>query len=310
VRFISPAVDIRFQARAGLRARKGCDIDPVTNKKGGVDLRAPAAFDWSELVEGRPFCLAEAMPFHVYMLRCRDGTLYVGHADDLDMRLAEHEAGTFGDYTGRKLPVTLVWTEEFPTLRETLAAERRIKGWSRVKKMALIRRDCRTFALLRHPATSSGAIGNIEVHVRRTGDILRLTYALTGQTRHIRIPAPAPPERRDGLWRTTCFEAFLGHPGGSYSEYNFSPSGEWAAYSFSGYRAGMAPLDVAPPAIGAEAAEDRLGVHVSLSTPPSCRLALAAVIEEADGTISYWALAHPAAKPDFHHPDSFVHEIR
>jgi predicted GIY-YIG superfamily endonuclease len=81
------------------------------------------------------------MPFWVYMLQCRDRTLYVGHAEDLDVRLAQHQDGTYQGYTTRKRPVTLVWSEAFPTRYEALAAERQIKGWSKDKKLALIRGD-------------------------------------------------------------------------------------------------------------------------------------------------------------------------
>ena len=79
------------------------------------------------------------MSFWVYMLRCADGRYYTGHTDDLDRRMAEHEHGGFCDYTSRRLPVTLVWKEAFQTRIEALEAERRVGGWSRAKKEALIR---------------------------------------------------------------------------------------------------------------------------------------------------------------------------
>lgn len=81
------------------------------------------------------------MPFHAYLLRCADGSYYAGHTDDLDLRIAQHNAGTLGDYTARRRPVTLVWSDSFPTRDEAFAAERRIKGWSRAKKEALIAGD-------------------------------------------------------------------------------------------------------------------------------------------------------------------------
>jgi putative endonuclease len=81
------------------------------------------------------------MAFFAYMLRCSDGSFYTGHTDDLELRLAHHVAGTFGGYTATRRPVELVWSENFPTRIEALAAERRIKGWSRAKKQALIRGD-------------------------------------------------------------------------------------------------------------------------------------------------------------------------
>jgi predicted GIY-YIG superfamily endonuclease len=81
------------------------------------------------------------MTFWVYMLHCHGGSFYVGHTDDLDRRIAQHEHGAIPGYTADRLPVTLVWSQEFPTRIEALEAERRIKGWSRAKKLALIRGD-------------------------------------------------------------------------------------------------------------------------------------------------------------------------
>lgn len=75
------------------------------------------------------------------MLHCNAGRFYVGHADDLDRRIAEHMNGALPGFTRGYLPVKLVWSEVFPSRYEALAAERQIKGWSRSKKMALIRGD-------------------------------------------------------------------------------------------------------------------------------------------------------------------------
>ena len=79
------------------------------------------------------------MSFWAYMLHCADRSFYPGHTDDIENRMAEHRHGRFRGYTSTRLPVTLVWSQEFPTRYEALAAERRIKGWSRAKKLALIR---------------------------------------------------------------------------------------------------------------------------------------------------------------------------
>jgi putative endonuclease len=79
--------------------------------------------------------------FWCYMLHCRGGYLYVGHTDDLDRRMTEHETGALPGFTRDHLPVKLVWAEEFPTRYEAKEAERRIKGWRREKKLALIRGD-------------------------------------------------------------------------------------------------------------------------------------------------------------------------
>jgi hypothetical protein len=118
------------------------------------------------------------------------------------------------------------------------------------------------------------------------------------------------PGRADELWRTTCFEAFLRKSGSEpYREWNFAPSEDWAAYDFSAYREGMAEADIAkPPYIRME---DNLtwwalGATIAIPADASWELGLSAVLEEKDGTKSYWALAHPGEKPDFHAPGCFA----
>jgi putative endonuclease len=86
------------------------------------------------------------MGFWTYMLHCVDRTFYVGHTDDLDARIGAHQSGLTPGYTSTRLPVTLVWSDEFPSRYEALAAERQIKGWGRAKKLALIRGDWKTIS--------------------------------------------------------------------------------------------------------------------------------------------------------------------
>lgn len=81
------------------------------------------------------------MSFWVYILKCSDGSYYTGHTDDLEKRIAEHENNIFPCYTSTRLPIELVFVEEFKTREDALTQERQIKGWSRKKKEALIRRD-------------------------------------------------------------------------------------------------------------------------------------------------------------------------
>jgi predicted GIY-YIG superfamily endonuclease len=81
------------------------------------------------------------MSFYVYMLECADGSIYTGHTDDLEARLAAHHQGTFKGYTSRRRPVRLIFQEQFRTRDEAFAAERQIKGWCRAKKLALARGD-------------------------------------------------------------------------------------------------------------------------------------------------------------------------
>ena len=88
------------------------------------------------------------MSFHAYMLRCSDGSYYVGHTDDLDVRMATHQSGLLPGYTRSRRPVQLVWQQDFPDRDQAFAAERQIKGWSRAKKEALIRGDWEAVQLL------------------------------------------------------------------------------------------------------------------------------------------------------------------
>ena len=100
------------------------------------------------------------MSFWAYMLHCRGGAFYTGHTDNLPYRIAQHELGTIPGFTADKLPVTLVWSQEFSTRIEALEAERRIKGWSWAKKLALIRGVLDSIPSLAKgkngPSTSSG----------------------------------------------------------------------------------------------------------------------------------------------------------
>jgi hypothetical protein len=124
------------------------------------------------------------------------------------------------------------------------------------------------------------------------------------------IPVSEEPHRADELWKTTCFEAFLRPLGEErYREWNFAPSGDWAAYEFTGYRDGMVPAEIdADPYIRME---DNftwwaLGATIAVPADTNWQLGLSAVLEEKDGTKSYWALAHPGEKPDFHDPGCFA----
>jgi putative endonuclease len=83
------------------------------------------------------------MAAYVYMLRCRDGTYYVGltRNDWLETRIGEHQAGTFDGYTAARRPVTLVWSERYDRIVDAIEMERRLKGWRRAKKEALMRGD-------------------------------------------------------------------------------------------------------------------------------------------------------------------------
>ncbi|HJT41764.1 MAG TPA: GIY-YIG nuclease family protein [Sphingobium sp.] len=82
------------------------------------------------------------------MLHCADRSFYIGHTDDLQTRVAQHETGAIPGYTQNRRPIKLVWSQEFGTRMEALEAERQIKGWSRAKKLALIREDWKRISTL------------------------------------------------------------------------------------------------------------------------------------------------------------------
>ena len=91
------------------------------------------------------------MQFWVYLLRCKDGSYYTGHTDDLEKRIWQHQQGVCCDWTKRRRPVELAWSVAAPTRDEALAFERRIKGWTRAKKEALIAGDWNRIGWLARP---------------------------------------------------------------------------------------------------------------------------------------------------------------
>lgn len=165
--------------------------------------------------------------------------------------------------------------------------------------------------LLCHPKTPALAVPNIGVQIIHDPAYLSLLFSVGAPSSTLSVPTPQKPYRTDGLWRTTCFELFVRGDGRGYTEYNFSPSSQWAAYAFTDYRAGMKPLEaVEPPQVRWCDEGQFVVLSVMLEPMPAGgRIALTAVIEELDGTKSYWALAHPPGAPDFHHPDCFVLDL-
>ncbi|HXG52388.1 MAG TPA: DOMON-like domain-containing protein [candidate division Zixibacteria bacterium] len=179
----------------------------------------------------------------------------------------------------------------------------------------LTRCGARTALLAPHGAGAGAAVEEIECRAERTPGGVSVTYEVRGDIERLAIPPRAPAARRiDGLWEHTCFEAFVAVEGlDGYTELNFSPSGEWAAYTFDAYRAGRSRLEIAAPVIAVLARRDRLVLSAAVDLPAlpvvagrPLRLGLCAVIEDKEGSLSYWALAHPSKRPDFHHPGGFV----
>lgn len=169
--------------------------------------------------------------------------------------------------------------------------------------------------LTRHPRDPAAATRAIHVGVAWTGGgVLALRYRLLGEREQLRVPASAAPERVEGLWRHTCFEVFvMAGDEPAYREFNFSPAGAWQAYGFQAYRQGGPLAEAAAPHI-VRVDEAGLGLDVllpaqNLPSGPRLLVGLSAVIEAADGGLSYWALRHPPGQPDFHHPDCFALEL-
>jgi hypothetical protein len=147
---------------------------------------------------------------------------------------------------------------------------------------------------------------------------LQLRYHLQGDLPKLTIPKPQTPAMVDGLWEHSCFEAFIATEGDNgYQEFNFSPSGQWAAYAFSAYRQPNDWYSAHAYAISVERTDDDLVLQVVIpraelplvDTSKAIRISLTAVIEAADGSCSYWALHHPADKPDFHDRAGFIYSL-
>lgn len=171
-----------------------------------------------------------------------------------------------------------------------------------------------------HPDSLSSTVTHIEVEImRRCAGSLLLSYLVTDMISDLRIPPADAARRTDELWRHTCFEAFIcNSPSRAYYEFNFAPSTQWAAYWFDCYRSGMrVATEISAPRIEVQSSPACYGLQASLEMSQmsslridgSWRIGLAAVIEEISGHKSYWALAHPPGRADFHHSDSFVLEF-
>lgn len=175
----------------------------------------------------------------------------------------------------------------------------------------------------------------LEGEVRLTEGRLCFGFDLSGDFRALKLHAhqqgePAPGSesaRADELWKTTCFEAFIGRAGHpEYLEFNFAPSGKWNCYRFDRYREGMrrceeiasvipsglADLQGSPKEharIGWSVPWDRLSKALGGAAREELRIGITAVIEDVHGSVSYWAISHAGEKPDFHLALSFVGRV-
>lgn len=157
--------------------------------------------------------------------------------------------------------------------------------------------------LMLHVACDLGPIRAVTASITATPLGCEAEFRLDGHVPAIIVPPHAAPERKDDLWKTTCFEIFWQPLGGTaYREFNLSPSGRWAAYDFDSFREGMRDAAVDAIAIASVHDEQGLALKVSIAAdlPAPAQVALNAIVEHADGGKQYWALAFPPGKPEFH----------
>lgn len=154
-----------------------------------------------------------------------------------------------------------------------------------------------------HPICSTGSITQIQAEIALIPGGCRAEFVATGDIGAIKVPVLETDQgRHDNLWKTTCFEIFWQHEGGTrYREFNLSPSTRWACYDFDDFRAGMrnAPANV-EIAVSVSANELRLTATILSDLPPPADVALNAIIEDADGINRFWALEFPDGAPEFH----------
>lgn len=158
----------------------------------------------------------------------------------------------------------------------------------------------------------------IAVRIDPLPEAVSVHYRLTGPLQRLELPAAADvPTRKDDLWQNTCFECFIRRQGeAGYREFNFSPSGDWNIYRFTGYREGMTPeqavarlpmkMQQDPQMFELTTVIDR--VTLGLQDHP-LQMAVCAVTRTRNGDVGYWAVHHPVARPDFHHPSGFAIQI-
>lgn len=174
--------------------------------------------------------------------------------------------------------------------------------------------------LIPHPAAGAAIIASLRVRASRESRArLMLEYEVEEGAVPLFVPPLTAPVRADGLWTTTCFEAFLKRPGeDAYVELNISPSGRWASYAFDGYRQGMRVAHgIVMERFDLQAADRMIRVSAAfdLSDPmldgaDDLLAGFSAVIEGSERSVSHWALVHPAEAPDFHAGDCFAAALR
>ena len=157
--------------------------------------------------------------------------------------------------------------------------------------------------LMLHHSCDLGPVRAVLARIAATPTGCEAEFRLDGRMAGVVLGEPGPSVRTDGLWKSTCFEVFwqgIGEEG--YREFNFAPSGRWAAYGFDSYREGMREADVDAIAVSCSHDEAGLVLKASLAAdfPAPAQVGLSAVVENAGGALQYWALAFAPGPPDFH----------
>ena len=190
--------------------------------------------------------------------------------------------------------------------------------------MAGVARVPGSFELLMHPSSWCPPGWSVRVATRWAAHGLVAEYTLAVPAgRLVLPPKSSAPAARDFLWRRTCAEMFVGvrgEPG--YLEFNFSPSGDWAAYAFDAYREGFRPHAWPGPMPEVRAVPGEGATRLVATVPhqafrallrdgrmPPLEAAFTLVLEADQGELSYWSLAHPRAQPEFHDRGGFVAEF-
>ena len=173
-----------------------------------------------------------------------------------------------------------------------------------------------TAELRPHPQSPCKAVRRIGIDIgfEAGPGLLQVRFRIEGDVDRLVLPSAGLARRSDGLWQHTCFEAFLRPDANeSYHEFNFAPSGDWAAYRFGGRRSDRSLPDMTELPIRFRAERERcdlsadipIGSLPELAAAAALNAGVAAVVETDDGYLSYWALAHGGERPDFHDPSTF-----
>jgi hypothetical protein len=154
-----------------------------------------------------------------------------------------------------------------------------------------------------HRTCDLGPIRAVTAAIAATPLGCEAEFQLHGHVPAIILPPHSAPERRDNLWKTTCFEIFWQPLGGThYREFNLSPSGRWAAYDFDSFREGMRDAPVEAIAIACSHDESSLVLKASIAADllVPAQVALNAIVEHPGGAMQFWALAFAPGRPEFH----------